>query len=128
MSSPRRSLDRQEIINNVIALIHKKVAPEQAKLVEPFVRQYYATMAEEDLCLPDILDLYGAALSHWNFLYERKPGQMKVRVFNPRNESHGWQSIHTIVEIAFEDYRFAVDSVRMELNRHGLTVHLINHP
>src|SRR5262249_51851004 len=73
-------------------------------------------------------DLYGAALSHWNFARKREPGHAKVRVFNPSIEEHGWQSTHTIVEIVNDDMPFLVDSVAMEINRHGLTLHLVIHP
>ena len=56
------------------------------------------------------------------------PGHAKVRVFNPTRDEHGWQSTHTIVEIVNDDMPFLVDSVTMEVNRHGLTQHLIIHP
>ena len=52
----------------------------------------------------------------------------RVRAFNPTLEEHGWQSTHTIVEIVNDDMPFLVDSVAMEANRHGLTLHLIIHP
>ena len=51
-----------------------------------------------------------------------------MRVFNPTIDEHGWQSTHTIVEIVNDDMPFLVDSVTMEVNRHGLTLHLIIHP
>ena len=73
-------------------------------------------------------DLYGAALSHWNFARKREPGYARVRVFNPTIEEHGWQSTHTLIEIVNDDMPFLVDSVTMEVNRHGLTLHLIIHP
>src|SRR5262249_37651238 len=73
-------------------------------------------------------DLYGAAVSHWNFARQRQPGSARVRVFNPSVQEHGWQSTHTIVEIVNDDMPFIVDSVAMAGNRHGLTLHLIIHP
>ena len=51
-----------------------------------------------------------------------------MRVYNPRLEQHGWQSTHTVVEIVNDDMPFLVDSVSIELNRHGLGIHLIIHP
>ena len=82
----------------------------------------------EDLAERAPADLYGAALSHWNFARKREPGHPRVRVFNPSIEEHGWQSTHTIIEIVNDDMPFLVDSVTMEVNRHGLTLHLIIHP
>ena len=72
--------------------------------------------------------MYGAALSHWNFARKREPGQALVRVFNATMERDGWTSKHTIIETANDDMPFLVDSVSMEVNRHGLTLHLIVHP
>ena len=49
-------------------------------------------------------------------------------MFNPTVAEHGWQSTHTVVEIVNDDMPFLVDSVSMEINRHGLGLHLIVHP
>ena len=51
-----------------------------------------------------------------------------MRAFNPSLEEHGFQSTHTIVEIVNDDMPFLVESVTIEVNRHGLTLHLIVHP
>ena len=48
-------------------------------------------------------------------------------VFNPHYGEHGWQSTHTIVEVVTDDMPFLVDSMRMEINRMGLTTHLMVH-
>ena len=58
----------------------------------------------------------------------RQPGRGKLRVYNPKLEQHGWQSTHTVVEIVNDDMPFLVDSVGIELNRHGLSIHLVIHP
>ena len=72
--------------------------------------------------------LYSAALSIWQFAAQRKPGTARVRVYHPQLDEHGWQSGHTVVEIVNDDMPFLVDSVTAELNRQGLTVHLVIHP
>ena len=43
-------------------------------------------------------------------------------------DEHGWQSTHTVIEIVNDDMPFLVDSMIMEVNRQGLTLHLILHP
>ena len=93
-----------------------------------FVREYFGQVDPEDLAERQAADLYGAAMSHWSYARRREPGQAKVRVFNPSIAEHGWQSTHTIIEIVNDDMPFLVDSVTMEVNRHGLTLHLIIHP
>jgi len=61
-------------------------------------------------------------------LRERRPAELKLRVYNPGFEEHGWQSTHTVVEMVTDDMPFLVDSLVMELNRHGATIHLMVHP
>ncbi len=119
---------RAERMDDLAALVRLKVAPEQRGALEAFVRAYYGQVDPDDLAERQPADLFGAALSHWNFARKRKPGQVRVRAFNPTIEEHGWQSTHTIIEIVNDDMPFLVDSVTMEVNRHGLALHLISHP
>src|SRR5881396_866446 len=101
---------------------------EQFPQIEPFLREYYRQLDADDLSERGLADLYGAALSHWQYLRRFTPGAPKVRVYNPTLAEHGWQSSHTVVEIVNDDMPFLVDSVTMEVNRQGLTLHLIVHP
>jgi glutamate dehydrogenase len=119
---------RAERLDAVLALVREKVPAESRAAVEAFVRAYYRQVDPDDLAERASADLYGAALSHWNFARRRAPGVPRVRVFNPSLAEHGWQSTHTIVEIVNDDMPFLVDSVTMELNRHGLMLHLTIHP
>lgn len=118
---------RGEIIDRLVSYVLEKLPKEEAPLIRNFIRQYYLSVAAEDLSARSILDLYGAILSHWHFICSRKPGEAKVRVYNPDLEQHGWQSTHTVIEIGFDDMPFLVDSVSMELNRLELNIHLIIH-
>ncbi len=121
-------IDRTERMNEILAHVCAKAHVEQRATLERFVRAYFLQVAPEDLSERRADDLYGAALSHWNFARRREPGKPKLRVFNPTVEEYGWQSTHTIIEIVNDDMPFLVDSVTMEVNRHGLTLHLIVHP
>jgi glutamate dehydrogenase len=100
----------------------------KARLAECFTEAYYETVSSDDIggVTPD--DLFGAALSLWNFAARRAPGEAKIRVYNPELSEHGWTSRHTIVEIVNDDMPFLVDSVTAALNTCGLTVHLVVHP
>jgi glutamate dehydrogenase len=119
---------KTEIIDGILAQLGGRLPADDAALADRFVRLFYRDVAAADLVERDPLDLYGAALALFRFGQERRPGAPKLRVYNPRLEQHGWQSVHTIVEIVNDDMPFLVDSVGMELNRHGLGVHLVIHP
>jgi glutamate dehydrogenase len=116
------------LIDDVCSRVREKLRDDEAPQVEEFVRQYYRRVPPDDLVDRSELDVYGAALAHWNFICRRAPGEAKVRAYNPQFEQHGWQSPHTVVEIVSDDMPFLVDSVRMELGRHGYGIHLLIHP
>ena len=119
---------RARQLEAVLGLVRTRTTSVQRDVLERFVVRYFGQVDPEDLAERASADLYGAALSHWNFARKREVGYARVRVFNPSIEEHGWQSTHTIVEIVNDDMPFLVDSVTMEVNRHGLTLHLIVHP
>jgi glutamate dehydrogenase len=117
-----------ELIDAVCARIRERLPNEQAGPCMSFVRQYYHWVPAEDLAERDPLDLYGAAVAMWNLLQQREPEEMKVHVYNPDFEQHGWSSPHTVVEIVTKDMPFMVDSVTMELARSGYGIDLVIHP
>lgn len=116
---------RADIIQKVIKHIHDKLPEKEAKILEIFVENYFQSASPDDLAARSVLDLYGAALSHWNFINFRKSTEFKVRVYNPQFEQHGWQSTHTVIEISVDDMPFLVDSLRMELDKNNFNIHFI---
>jgi glutamate dehydrogenase len=119
---------KSKLIDKLIHALAQRLPEAQLSMVQMFTQQYYAWVPSEDLLDDDLEDLYGAMLSHWNFTRHRQVGSASIRVYNPDFEFHNWQSTHTVIEIVTDDMPFLVDSVTMELNRHGLTVHRIIHP
>ncbi len=127
MSAAQPKNNRQQYLSKLYSYIKKHTPTDQAELLLEFAKQYYAMVSYEDLAEHKMEDIYGALFSHWSFMFKRPPGKCKVRVFNPSYETDGWQSTHTVIEIAQDDMPFLVDSVRMEINRHGYLVHHIVH-
>jgi glutamate dehydrogenase len=106
----------QQICDDVLLLFKERIPGDRGDAMASFISQYLAGISDEDLIQFRTADLYGAAVAHWNFLHQRAPGTTRIRVYNPRHDDHGWQST------------FLVDSVRMAMDRLGLTVHLLIHP
>jgi glutamate dehydrogenase len=113
------------LVEKAVAHFRDRLPPPEANDVERFARAYYADAAPEDL---GEFDLYGAVLAHWHFLQRRRPGEVKVHVYTPNLEEHGWQSTHSVVEIVTDDMPFLVDSVAMALTRQGSAIHAFVHP
>ncbi|HEY1774511.1 MAG TPA: NAD-glutamate dehydrogenase [Gammaproteobacteria bacterium] len=121
----RKSPPKDKHLEKVIALAEKHPA---AASLKTFILQYYDDIAEEDILAHSPEDLYGAALSHWEFGAKRAKGETKVRVFNPNSKKDGWKSPHTIIEMVNDDMPFLVDTTTMTLNRLGVGIHLTVHP
>jgi len=119
---------KAEVLERIVATIRDRLPADQADQAESFARQLYQRADPEDLLERAVPDLYGAAVAEWGFARQRTRGAAKVRVYSPRFEEHGWRSVHSVVEIITDDMPFLVDSVSMELNRQGLTIHLPLHP
>ena len=119
---------KAELIAALVALAQERLAAGEAGLAVAFLQRYWRDVAPADILARDVLDLYGSALAHLRFGQRRQPGETKVRAYNPDIERHGWQSTHTVIEVVHDDMPFLVDSVSMELNRHGLGIHLVIHP
>ena len=119
---------RQAVMDRVAEMIRDRLPEPQAQRVDAFVRQYYARVAPEDLAHLEAVDVYGAALSHWSLAQKPPAGGVRVKVYNPRFDEHGWETTHTVVQTHVDDMPFLVDSVVMELVRHGLDIHLVIHP
>lgn len=114
-----------DFLHQLKEMIFSRLPEKRALPLSEFADQYFIHMAEPDLLKWRLDDLYGATLNAWQFMQERAPGEIKVRVFNPDFERHGWQSTHTVIEVLQEDMPFIIDSLRMELNQRGLTIHAI---
>ncbi|HVD56827.1 MAG TPA: hypothetical protein VNC17_08280, partial [Thermoleophilaceae bacterium] len=118
----------QALLDTVCSRLQRQLSGDEAQRAEAFVRQYYRWVSPDYLADRSELDVYGAALAHFNLARRRAPGATRIRVYNPQFESDGWQSSHTAVEIVTDDAPFLIDSISMELNRRGFGVHLIIHP
>jgi glutamate dehydrogenase len=124
----RAEQNKQELVEQVATFVRDRLPRATAEEAERFVRLYYRHVPPDDILGESSDDLYGAALSLWQFGAERDPGTPRIRAYNPRYDAHGWHSSHTVVEIVNDDMPFLVDSTTAALNRMGLTVHLVIHP
>ncbi|REL29708.1 NAD-glutamate dehydrogenase [Thalassotalea euphylliae] len=117
------------LLTNVAQSIQQKVPAETAGLVEQFAHLLYGNISTTDLANRNDSDMYGATMSLWNSLNGHQDDSPVIKVFNPEVAKHGWKSSHTIIEVIVADMPFLVDSLRIALNRQGVSPHLmINTP
>ncbi|MFK5970447.1 MAG: NAD-glutamate dehydrogenase [Candidatus Marithrix sp.] len=119
----------KKLLDQVINLIEEKFPPTQAKQIKSFVQHFFNIVTPEEILeRGNVENLYGTAVFYWRFASQYLPEESKIQVYNPQFEQDGWQSAHTIVSILVKDMPFLADSIRMALNKQGLTVHLMLHP
>ncbi|MGC5013265.1 NAD-glutamate dehydrogenase [Streptosporangium sp. DT93] len=105
-----------------------------------FLRRYYRHVAPEDLLGREAAEVYGPAMAQRRLAGNRPQGRALVRAYTPEpagsprspgsagSPEQGRDAAFSVVEIVTDDMPFLVDSVTMELDRHGIAVHLVVHP
>ncbi|NYI67974.1 NAD-glutamate dehydrogenase [Spelaeicoccus albus] len=94
-----------------------------------FPAHYLEHVADEDLAELGKDYFAGIAASHWQLgrTYSDE-SRADVRVFTPSEETDGYSTGRTSVEVVTKDMPFLVDSVSAEITRQRLGIHLIVHP
>ena len=95
---------------------------------DDLVAEYLAAREPHDRDVLTPADAAGAVASVLALGRERTVGTRIVRVRNPSRAVDGWESPHTVVEVASDDAPFLVDSVSSALARRGYDIHLLFRP
>ncbi len=123
--------DNHQLLEQRIGELHELIRSrfgDEAALVNAFASKYFADVLVEDIADEAVENLYGAIASFWQYVRQRQPSEIRIRVYNPDLEQDGWQSTHTAIEIVNDDMPFLVDSVVAMLNGLDLVVHRLIHP
>lgn len=99
--------------------------PHQQAVIE-LAKQIFSGQLAEDYGNRESSSLAASVMGSWAFIQQLDPDTPKVRIFNPDFQKHGWQLNQTVVTILCRNTPFLTDSVRGELNRRNLYIHLIN--
>jgi glutamate dehydrogenase len=125
----RRSSDITEnLIGEIVAAKPASETLKSRRDIDGYLKKYFSAVPFEDMAGRSPKVMGRAALAHLEFAKIRKPGTPKLRLFNPSEEQHGYQSSFTIIEMVNDDMPFLVDSVSAAINRHGLAIHMTVHP
>lgn len=115
------------LLENVVGLISDRVNVDESQPLIHFTQILFDNVSSRDLVGRTESDLYGASLSLWRQFQAFDGKSPSVHVYNPNVANHGWHSSHSVVTICVADMPFLVDSVRMTLNRLGISSHLFLH-
>jgi glutamate dehydrogenase len=126
MNAPTQALHNR--VDAVLALAALRLDAPRRQTVDAIARDYFSRVDADDLAERTPEDLLGALLSHIQLGETREPGRPKLRIFGPTTAEDAWSSRHTVIQIVNDDMPFLVDTTSLEINRQGLTLHLIVHP
>ncbi len=119
---------RQVIVDAIVASPVKSRTIKSRKQIRRYLQQYFANVPVEDLQGRSEQTMARVAIDHLDFGAKRRKGQALVRIFNPTEKEHGYESAFTFVEMVNDDMPFLVDSVAAAINRHSMIVHITVHP
>jgi glutamate dehydrogenase len=112
----------------ILAALRATVAEPRYRKAAHFAEAFYARMTEEEYTLRSPEAWAALARGFLDFVRERRPGTVGIRIFNPNFEEHGWDSPHTVIQIVNDDMPFLVDTVSMTLAQAEISIHVLGHP
>ena len=90
-----------------------------------FANEYLKSFPLEEWEGRELGDHFEFTRGLWLFLRDAPGSHAKVKVFNPNLDEHGWLCGRTVITVLQHDMPFLVDSLRLELNRRDIPIHVI---
>ncbi|MDQ3206231.1 MAG: NAD-glutamate dehydrogenase [Pseudomonadota bacterium] len=126
---PAASMPPQGIaLDSIQQALRERLPRSRHAEAEAFARAFYQRMGEDEFPQHTSEGWAALAADFLDFVRARRPGAPLVRLFTPTLKTHGWESPHTVLQIANDDMPFLVDSVTMALAEQGIGVHVLGHP
>jgi glutamate dehydrogenase len=116
---------KQQLLDQVLHHIESERddLPDRA-LFLAFVRIFWEQINPEDWFARETSDIAGCCYSLWLAL-RNSTQNVYVKVFNPTLEEDGWLCNGSCILVRQVDMPFLVDSLRLEINRRALPIHVI---
>ncbi|GAB3351589.1 NAD-glutamate dehydrogenase [Lysobacter tyrosinilyticus] len=129
VAKPAPATESQAVsLEPILAAMRKRLPKARHAEGEAFINAFYRRMSDDELPQHSADGWAALAVDFLDFARARKPGTALVRLFNSSIKSHGWESAHTVLQIANDDMPFLVDTVTMALAEQGIGVHVLGHP
>jgi len=121
---------KERLIQNALIASRdgKKTMSRDNQLLHDFLGAFYRQVPGDDLQGWKAEDLSRVATAMRDWGADRKPGQLKVQVFNPEQKRDGWQTAHTVIQIVNDDMPFIIDTIASELTAAGFNIDVLFHP
>ncbi len=116
---------REALLKQLTEEFEARFDEHEAKAISDFARVFFAHFPLQDWSDRPLSDVLGCCYTLWHHLQSRRSELPAVRVFNPSLEEHGWLCGRTVITVLQNDMPFLVDSIRLELNRRNVAIHVL---
>ena len=119
---------KQSVLKQIKALLIEQMPARESKAAALFCDQYFKRVPLHEVTglSPELHAIM--ITGQLEFLRQRNPGQLLIRVFNSPENHDDQDYQNTVVEMANDDMPFLVDTVSMVMQEMKLAVRLIVHP
>ncbi|TDG11929.1 NAD-glutamate dehydrogenase [Seongchinamella unica] len=116
---------KKNLISELKKRIDNNAEGEERASLNNLADDFYRRFAAEDLRGRSVENLYGCLRYLLRFMREGLGETARIEIFNPELQSHGWESTNTVLVIHCRGIPFVTASVRGEINRRNLPIHII---
>jgi len=115
------------LIEELCAEIDTVCPAAQAAPLKKLVARLFQYVAPEEFSGRSPKALAHTLLSFRELMAERQRDQLRLQFYTPLEDDDPSRVRRTVIEIVTDDMPFLVDSMRMTLHRHGLSVQMLAH-
>lgn len=94
------------LLEKVYQLIQDKLELSHQPLVTKLAQHLFSNIADDDLIQRNESDLYGAVVSLWHHINEKKPEDISVRVFNRLSAAKVGNQLTLLLKLLYRIARF----------------------
>jgi len=118
----------KKYIQSVKRLLKKSAPTSMLHHCNSAIELFFGGMSVEEIELHDSHYWSDVILDFVKSIKKNPPGSSVVRVFNPTTKLEGYESQHTVIQIACQDMPFLVDTVALAFSKFGFDMDLMSHP
>jgi len=127
-SSVIDTTDQRELCRAIESVLPRSLSGGQREQLRTFIPAYLDGAAQNEISDLPVEELAGIVLSHWQLAKPALEQSYRYRVYSPGSDLHGWQSMHTIIQLVATDQPWLVSSMQAALDRAGHVIHRLIHP
>src|SRR5262245_26291899 len=118
------SKSRERLLGFITSEIDRRSGGREQPMLKAFAAEVLRGMDFEDLRERKPADVCGTIMWVWGFLQQWDRQAPKIALFNPTFEQHGWTARHTSIVVLTDGMPFVAESLRLELNRRNIVIHM----